>query len=221
MAQVQARKQRLDPPIVAVVDDDASVRAALRNLLRSVGYDVRDYSSPQEFLAAPDLNRVNCLILDVRMPVVGGFDLQLELANSRIRLPIIFMTGHADVPMSVRAMKGGALDFLPKPFREQDMLEAVAAGVKADLVRRETIVATAKHAERFAGLTSREREVMLMATAGKMNKQIAFELGLSEITIKIHRGKVMRKMQTRTFADLVRLAEELGLHQPRQCLDHK
>lgn len=215
MAQVQARKQRLDPPIVAVVDDDASVRAALRNLLRSVGYDVRDYGSPQEFLAGTDLNRVNCLILDVRMPVVGGFDLQLELANSRIRLPIIFMTGHADVPMSVRAMKGGALDFLPKPFREQDMLEAVAAGVKADLVRRETVVETAEHAERFAGLTPREREVMLMATAGKMNKQIAFELGLSEITIKIHRGKVMRKMQTRTFADLVRLADELGLHQPR------
>jgi FixJ family two-component response regulator len=215
VAQVQARKQRLDPPIVAVVDDDTSVRAALRNLLRSVGYDVRDYGSPQEFLAATDLNRVNCLILDVRMPVVGGFDLQLELANSRINLPIIFMTGHADVPMSVRAMKGGALDFLPKPFREQDMLEAVAAGVKADLVRRETVVETAEHAERFAGLTPREREVMLMATAGKMNKQIAFELGLSEITIKIHRGKVMRKMQTRTFADLVRLAEELGLHQPR------
>jgi FixJ family two-component response regulator len=215
VAQVQARKLRHDPPIVAVVDDDTSVRAALRNLLRSVGYDVRDYGSPQEFLAATDLNRVNCLILDVRMPVVGGFDLQLELANSRINLPIIFMTGHADVPMSVRAMKGGALDFLPKPFREQDMLEAVAAGVKADLVRRETVVETAEHAERFAGLTPREREVMLMATAGKMNKQIAFELGLSEITIKIHRGKVMRKMQTRTFADLVRLAEELGLHQPR------
>jgi FixJ family two-component response regulator len=212
---VQARKQRLDPPIVAVVDDDASVRAALRNLLRSVGYDVRDYGSPQEFLAGADLNRVNCLILDVRMPVVGGFDLQLDLAASRSRLPIIFMTGHADVPMSVRAMKGGALDFLSKPFREQDMLEAVAAGVKADLVRRETVVETAEHAERFAGLTPREREVMLMATAGKMNKQIAFELGLSEITVKIHRGKVMRKMQTRTFADLVRLAEELGLHQPR------
>jgi FixJ family two-component response regulator len=215
VAQVQARKPRLDPPIVAVVDDDASVRAALRNLLRSVGYDVRDYGSPQEFLAGADLNRVNCLILDVRMPVVGGFDLQLDLAASRSRLPIIFMTGHADVPMSVRAMKGGALDFLSKPFREQDMLEAVAAGVKADLVRRETVVETAEHAERFAGLTPREREVMLMATAGKMNKQIAFELGLSEITVKIHRGKVMRKMQTRTFADLVRLAEELGLHQPR------
>ncbi len=215
MAQVQARKQRHDPPIVAVVDDDPSVRAALRNLLRSVGYDVRDYNSPQDFLAVADLNRVNCLILDVRMPVVGGFDLQLELADSHIGLPIIFMTGHADVPMSVRAMKGGALDFLAKPFREQDMLEAVAAGVKADLVRRETVVETAEHAERFAGLTTREREVMLMATAGKMNKQIAFELGLSEITVKIHRGKVMRKMQTRTFADLVRLAEDLGLHHPR------
>lgn len=191
------------------------MRAALRNLLRSIGYDVRDYSSPRDFLAAADLDGVNCLILDVRMPVVGGFDLQQELAESRIKLPIIFMTGHADVPMSVRAMKGGALDFLSKPFREQDMLEAVAAGVKADLVRRASGVETAAHALRFAALTAREREVMLMATAGMMNKQIAFELGLSEITIKIHRGKVMRKMQTRTFADLVRLAEDLGLHHPR------
>jgi len=149
------------------------------------------------------------------MPVAGGFDLQLELANSRVKVPIIFMTGHADVPMSVRAMKGGAVDFLAKPFREQDMLDAVNAAVKADLVRRDNVEETAENAERFAGLTAREREVMSMATAGKMNKQIAFDLGLSEITVKIHRGKVMRKMQVRTFADLVRLAEELGLHNPR------
>jgi len=149
------------------------------------------------------------------MPVAGGFDLQLELANSRVKVPIIFMTGHADVPMSVRAMKGGAVDFLAKPFREQDMLDAVNAAVKADLVRRDNVEETAENAERFAGLTAREREVMSMATAGKMNKQIAFDLGLSEITVKIHRGKVMRKMQARTFADLVRLAEELGLHNPR------
>lgn len=214
MLQVQARKQPHDPPVIAVVDDDDSVRSALRNLLRSVGYDVRDYSSPRDFLDSADPDRVNCLILDVRMPVVGGFDLQRELASSRIKVPIVFMTGYADVPMSVRAMKAGALDFLSKPFREQDMLEAVDAGVKADLARRESVEGTAENAERFAGLTPREREVMLMATAGMMNKQIAYELGLSEITVKIHRGKVMRKMQTRTFADLVRLAEDLGLHGP-------
>lgn len=215
MLEVQAGKQPHDPPVIAVVDDDDSVRAALRNLLRSVGYEVRDYRSSQEFLAAPEPGRVNCLVLDVRMPLAGGFDLQMELAKTRSTLPIIFMTGYADVPMSVRAMKGGALDFLSKPFREQDMLEAVAAGVRADQLRRQSVGETAAHAERFAGLTAREREVMLMATAGMMNKQIAYELGLSEITVKIHRGKVMRKMQTRTFADLVRLAEDLGLHQPR------
>jgi len=213
--KVQSRKQPYDPPVIAVVDDDPSVRAGLRNLLRSVGYEVCDYSSSREFLLSADRHGINCLILDVRMPVAGGFDLQLELANSRVKVPIIFMTGHADVPMSVRAMKGGAVDFLAKPFREQDMLDAVNAAVKADLVRRDNVEETAENAERFAGLTAREREVMSMATAGKMNKQIAFDLGLSEITVKIHRGKVMRKMQVRTFADLVRLAEELGLHNPR------
>lgn len=148
------------------------------------------------------------------MPVEGGFDLQHQLANLRIQVPIIFITGHADVPMSVRAMKGGAIDFLSKPFRDQDLLEAVAAGVKTDLGRRESVLDTTEKARRLAGLTAREREVMMMATAGKMNKQIAFELGLSEITVKIHRGKVMRKLQTRTFADLVRLAEEFRLHKP-------
>lgn len=212
---VQSRKQPSDPPVIAVVDDDESVRAGLRNLLRSVGYDVCDYGSAREFLVSAERHRINCLILDVRMPVAGGFDLQLELASSHVKVPIIFMTGHADVPMSVRAMKGGAQDFLAKPFREQDMLEAVNAAVRADLVRRESVAATAENTQRFAGLTAREREVMLMATAGKMNKQIAFDLGLSEVTVKIHRGKVMRKMQARTFADLVRLADELGLHNPR------
>lgn len=212
MVQVQARKQLHDPPVVAVVDDDDSVRAALCNLLRSVGYTVHDYSSPRDFLAGAEASVANCLILDVRMPAVSGFDLQLELANARIKVPIVFMTGYADVPMSVRAMKAGALDFLSKPFEEQDMLEAVAAGVKADLVRREVVEGAAENTARLASLTSREREVMLLATSGMMNKQIAFEVGLSEITVKVHRGKVMRKMQVRTFADLVRLAEELDLH---------
>ncbi|NUB45918.1 response regulator transcription factor [Fertoebacter nigrum] len=211
---VQAKKHPHDPPVVAVVDDDASVRAGLSNLLRSVGYEVRGYGSSQAFLASDETHLFNCLILDVRMPVEGGFDLQHQLANLRIQVPIIFITGHADVPMSVRAMKGGAIDFLSKPFRDQDLLEAVAAGVKTDLGRRESVLDTTEKARRLAGLTAREREVMMMATAGKMNKQIAFELGLSEITVKIHRGKVMRKLQTRTFADLVRLAEEFRLHKP-------
>lgn len=212
MVQVQARKQPHDPPVVAVVDDDDSVRSGLCNLLRSVGYTVHDYSSPRDFLAGAEAGLANCLILDVRMPAVSGFDLQRELTESRFGVPIVFMTGYADVPMSVRAMKAGALDFLSKPFREEDMLEAVAAAVKSDLVRREGIEVTVANTARYKTLTSREREVMLLATAGLMNKQIAYELGLSEITVKAHRGKVMRKMQARTFADLVRLSEELSLH---------
>ncbi|QOL79650.1 response regulator transcription factor [Pseudooceanicola spongiae] len=199
---------------VAVVDDDDSVRFSLDNLLRSIGYLVQVYASPRAFLDSDDAQTANCLILDVRMPELSGFDLQAELAKANIEIPIVFMTGYGDVPMSVRAMKAGAVDFLPKPFRDQDMLDAVAAAVKSDLQRRDSGAAVAETARRYAQLTAREREVMALATAGMMNKQIAYELGLSEITIKIHRGKVMRKMDARTFADLVRLAGELGLDRP-------
>lgn len=208
---MQTRTEEPKKFIVAVVDDDESVRAALLNLLCSMGYLVQDFPSPQAFLLSQNLQKANCVILDVRMPAFSGFDLQEEMTRAGIDIPIIFMTGYADVPMSVRAMKGGAVDFLTKPFREQDMLDAVAAGVRADLIRREACLASAVSKERFAGLTPRERQVMALATSGMMNKQIAFDLGLSEITVKTHRGKVMKKMNARSFADLVRLADELAM----------
>ncbi len=172
---------------------------------------VQAFASSQAFLADERARLTNCLILDVRMPAVSGFDLQAGLAQAQMHIPIVFMTGYADIPMSVRAMKAGAVDFLPKPFRDQDMLDAVSAGVQADLRRRQMGRVSAENEQLFAALTEREREVMLLATSGLMNKQIAYELGLSEITIKIHRGKVMRKMKVRTFADLIRVADELAL----------
>ncbi|WP_299842577.1 response regulator [uncultured Jannaschia sp.] len=200
---------------VAVVEDDPAVSQALDSLLRSVGYDVRTYGAPREILADPHLKLVDCLILDVRMPMSSGFDLQAELARAEVRVPIIFMTGYGDVPMSVRAMKAGAVDFLQKPFRDQDMLDAVASAIRGDRDRREASRMLSDHAALFASLTQREREVMALATEGMMNKQIAYELGLSEITVKIHRGKVMRKMGAKTFADLVRLASDLKLGNSR------
>ncbi|WP_102110462.1 response regulator transcription factor [Oceaniglobus roseus] len=209
--QVQTRTREGRAAVVAIVDDDDSVREALRNLLRSVGYEVQTFGDPRAFLDSTEARAASCLVLDVRMPAISGFDLQGELSRRRIEIPVVFMTGFADVPMSVRAMKAGARDFLPKPFREQDMLDAVAAGVRSDLLRRDTEDRKVALAKRFAQLTTREREVMALATAGMMNKQIAFELGLSEITVKIHRGKVMRKMEAKSFAELVRLADELGL----------
>jgi FixJ family two-component response regulator len=208
---VQVARQDQFTPVVAVVDDDQFVRSALRNLLDSVGYMVQAFASSQAFLADERARLTNCLILDVRMPAVSGFDLQAGLAQAQMHIPIVFMTGYADIPMSVRAMKAGAVDFLPKPFRDQDMLDAVSAGVQADLRRRQMGRVSAENEQLFAALTEREREVMLLATSGLMNKQIAYELGLSEITIKIHRGKVMRKMKVRTFADLIRVADELAL----------
>lgn len=208
---MQVARQDQFTPVVAIVDDDQFVRSALRNLLDSVGYMVQAFASSQAFLADERARLTNCLILDVRMPAVSGFDLQAGLAQAQMHIPIVFMTGYADIPMSVRAMKAGAVDFLPKPFRDQDMLDAVSAGVQADLRRRQMGRVSAENEQLFAALTEREREVMLLATSGLMNKQIAYELGLSEITIKIHRGKVMRKMKVRTFADLIRVADELAL----------
>ncbi|MGK7753657.1 MULTISPECIES: response regulator transcription factor [unclassified Roseovarius] len=206
---VKKQESSAEQITVAVVDDDASIRSSMDNLLRSVGYSVRVYPSPQAFLSSPHLLAVNCLILDVRMPVTSGLELQVELSRAKFEIPIVFMTGHGDIPMSVRAMRAGAVDFLSKPFKDQEMLDAVAAAIKADLHRREVNEEKAKTLSRYDRLTPREREVMSLATAGMMNKQIAFELGLSEITVKIHRGKVMRKMAARTFADLVRFAEEV------------
>jgi FixJ family two-component response regulator len=204
---------------VFVVDDDPSMREAMRRLFRSVGLQVEVFESASEFLQTELKDAPSCLVLDVRLPGLGGLDFQAELAKSDIRMPIVFMTGHGDIPMSVRAMKAGAIEFLTKPFREQDMLDAVQLGLEQDRARRESETAVADLRARFATLTQREREVMALVTAGLMNKQIAGQLELAEITVKLHRHSVMRKMQAKTLADLVRMADALGVRaderQPR------
>ncbi len=199
-------------PIVFIVEDDASIRRALSNLFQSVGLDVELFGSASEMLRSELPDVASCLVLDVRLPGLSGLDFQAELAKADIRIPIIFMTGHGDIPMTVRAMKGGAVDFLTKPFRDQDMLDAVVTAIERDRNRREAdkIVATEKAL--FETLTSREREILTLVAAGLMNKQVAAELGLAEITVKIHRGHIMKKMAARSLADLVRKAETLGIH---------
>ena len=204
-----------EEPVVFVVDDDESMREALRSLLRSVSLRVETFGSAADLLRSKLPNVASCLVLDVRLPGVSGLDFQAELAKANIRIPIIFMTGHGDIPMSVQAMKAGAVDFLTKPFRDQDMLDAVAAALERDRNRRKDERQLSDLRARFEALTEREREVMGLVTAGLMNKQIAGELGLSEITVKIHRGHVMRKMAARSLADLVRMAEALGVRQAK------
>ena len=204
-----------EEPVVFVVDDDESMREALRSLLRSVSLRVETFGSAADLLRSKLPNVASCLVLDVRLPGLSGLDFQAELAKANIRIPIIFMTGHGDIPMSVQAMKAGAVDFLTKPFRDQDMLDAVAAALERDRNRRKVEQQLSDLRARFEALTEREREVMGLVTAGLMTKQIAGELGLSEITVKIHRGHVMRKMAARSLADLVRMAEALGVRQAK------
>jgi len=204
-----------EAPIVFVVDDDESVREALRSLFRSVSLKVETFGSAADFLQSELPDVASCLVLDVRLPGVSGLDFQAELAKANIHIPIIFMTGHGDIPMSVQAMKAGAVDFLTKPFRDQDMLDAVAAAIERDRSRRKDEQRLSDVRARFDSLTEREREVMGLVTAGLMNKQIAGELGLSEITVKIHRGHLMRKMAARSLADLVRMAEVLGVRRSK------
>ena len=199
------------PPIVVIVDDEAAIREALDSLFRSIGLRTLSFASPAELLQAAVPDGPGCLILDVRLPGISGLDLQDQLARHGIALPIVFMTGHGDIPMSVRAMKAGAVDFLPKPFRDQDMLDAVAAAIERDTQRRAEASALDEVRARYATLTPREREVMAHVASGLMNKQVAGLIGLSEITVKIHRGNVMRKMGVRTLADLVRQAQALGV----------
>ena len=196
---------------VHVIDDDVSPREALSLLFPSLGLDVRTYASVQEFLDAGAHDGPGCILLDVRLPGISGLDFQLRRDGFGIHLPIVLMTGHGDVPMSVRAMKAGAVDFLPKPFRDQDIIDAVTAAIERDRERRAAESTTADIRDRYATLSPRERQVMALVTAGKMNKQVAFDLGLSEITVKTYRGAVMQKMAARTFADLVRMADALAL----------
>lgn len=199
-------------PVVIVVDDDADLREALSSLFRSIGLEVALFASAAELLAAklPDVPR--CLVLDIRLPGVSGLDFQTQLMRSDMDLPVIFMTGHGDIPMTVRAMKAGAVDFLTKPFRDQDMLDAVAAAIAIDRTRRAERQAAARLRGLYGSLTEREKQIMALVTSGLMNKQVAGEVGLSEITVKIHRGNVMRKMEAHSLADLVRMAESLGIH---------
>ena len=201
--------------MVFVVDDDESIREALRSLFRSVSLKVETFGSAADLLRSKLPDVASCLVLDVRLPGLSGLDFQAELAKANIHVPVIFMTGHGDIPMSVQAMKAGAVDFLTKPFRDQDMLDAVAAALERDRKRRQDEHRIADLRARFEGLTEREREVMGLVTSGLMNTQIAGELGLSEITVKIHRGHVMRKMAARSLADLVRMAEVLDVRRSK------
>src|SRR5262245_58925962 len=198
-------------PVVFVVDDDSSLRHALTNLLRSVGLRVETFGSAREFLAGPRPDAPGCLVLDVRLPGLSGLDLQHELAAAQIDLPIIFMTGYGDIPMTVRAMKAGAVEFLTKPFRDQDLLDAIQQALARDRVAWHRRVALAALRQRYDRLTPREREVMRLVVAGLLNKQIAAELGTSEIMVKVHRGQVMRKMQTTSVTDLVSMAAQLRI----------
>jgi FixJ family two-component response regulator len=202
-------------PIVFIIDDDASIRRALTNLFQSVGLDVVVFGSAPEMLQSKLPNVASCLVLDIRLPGVSGLDFQTDLAKANIHIPIIFMTGHGDIPMTVRAMKGGAVDFLTKPFRDQDMLDAVVTAIERDRKRREVEKIAANLQALFETLTPREREVLALVASGLMNKQIAAEIGLAEITVKIHRGHTMKKMGARSLADLIRMAETLGIRRAK------
>jgi FixJ family two-component response regulator len=203
-------------PIVFVVDDDPSMRLALANLFQSMSLRVEVFGSAPELLQTKLPDVASCLVLDIRLPGVNGLDFQTRLAEADIHIPIVFITGHGDIPMSVQAMKAGAIDFLTKPFRDQDMLDAVTRALERDRKRRENERAVADLRVLFESLTPREREVMSLVAAGLMNKQIAGELGVREITVKIHRGHVMRKMKARSLADLVRMAETLGVRREKR-----
>ncbi len=198
-------------PIVFVVDDDPSVRRAIKRLVGSVRLEVELFGSAQEFLRSKRPDAPSCLVLDIRLPGVSGLDFQRELAQANIHIPIIFITAHGDIPMTVRAMKAGAVEFLTKPFRDQDLLDAIQLALERDRARRQQEAEIAVLRERFESLTPREREVLPLVVSGLLNKQIAAEIGTSETTVKVHRGQLMRKMGADSLADLVRMAERMGI----------
>lgn len=200
-----------EQPIVFVVDDDAPTRQALARLFYSVQLRVEAFASAQEFLQSERPDVPSCLVLDVRLPGLSGLDFQTELTNAAIRIPIVFITGHGDIPMSVRAMKAGAVDFLLKPFRDQDLLDAVASAIQRDQARRDDEKMTSDVRMRFSSLTPREREIMALVASGLLSKQIAAQIDVSDITVKVHRSHLMKKMGARSIADLVRMATVLGM----------
>jgi FixJ family two-component response regulator len=202
-------------PLVFIVEDEESVRRALSNLFQSVGLEVEVFGSAPEMLQSKLPDVASCLVLDVRLPGLSGLDFQAELGKANIHIPIIFMTGHGDIPMTVRAMKGGAVDFLTKPFRDQDMLDAVTVAIERDRKRRDAERVVAGLRALFETLTPRERDILALVASGLMNKQVAGELGLAEITVKIYRGQIMKKMGARSLADLVRMAETLGIRRAK------
>ncbi|MDB6011591.1 MAG: DNA-binding response regulator [Gammaproteobacteria bacterium] len=202
-------------PVVLVVDDDIAIRESLTSLFQSVGLRVKVFASAPELLQSSLPNASSCLVLDIRLPGISGLDFQIDLREAGIHIPIIFMTGHGDIPMSVRAMKAGAVDFLTKPLRQQEMIQAVTRALAVDEKRRANEKTIADLRFLYESLTPREREVLALATAGRMNKLIAAELGVSEVTVKVHRSNIMRKMHTRSLADLARIVDALGIRPDR------
>jgi FixJ family two-component response regulator len=199
-----------EQPVVFVVDDDPSMRATLTDVMRSVGLQVQTFASAREFMGSKLPDAPGCLVLDVRLPGQSGLEFQRTLAESGMELPVVFITGHGDVPMSVRAMKAGAVDFLIKPFRDQDLLDAVHSAIEHDRARRQHVIGLADLEERYRALTERERDIMALVVVGRLNKQIASELGLAEVTVKAHRSQLMHKMGAKSLPELVRMADRLG-----------